>query len=153
MCIHEPVCDTAFSCVWFVPQWSRNWNLHDQLSWSLSVCGRQLWGQRLGCGEPETARQNPAGQELHHSTSPQCASDNYWQRKICPRMTWMCWICLSQQVKDHLPHLKAIVQYKGELQQKEPFLYTVRSHSRHIDYAHKSHSDSLLYAMPTLLPL
>nr|XP_040051627.1 long-chain-fatty-acid--CoA ligase ACSBG2-like isoform X2 [Gasterosteus aculeatus aculeatus]XP_040051628.1 long-chain-fatty-acid--CoA ligase ACSBG2-like isoform X2 [Gasterosteus aculeatus aculeatus] len=28
------------------------------------------------------------------------------------------------QVKDHLPHLKAIVQYKGELQQKEPFLYT-----------------------------
>uniref|UniRef100_A0A8C2WCR6 long-chain-fatty-acid--CoA ligase n=1 Tax=Cyclopterus lumpus TaxID=8103 RepID=A0A8C2WCR6_CYCLU len=28
------------------------------------------------------------------------------------------------QVKDHLPHLKAIVQYKGELQQKAPFLYT-----------------------------
>ncbi|KAM3610525.1 uncharacterized protein V6R79_005183 [Siganus canaliculatus] len=28
------------------------------------------------------------------------------------------------QVKDQLPHLKAIVQYKGELQQKEPFLYT-----------------------------
>ncbi|XP_038560405.1 long-chain-fatty-acid--CoA ligase ACSBG2-like isoform X2 [Micropterus salmoides] len=28
------------------------------------------------------------------------------------------------QVKDHLPHLKAIVQYKGELQQKTPFLYT-----------------------------
>ncbi|KAM9393197.1 long-chain-fatty-acid--CoA ligase ACSBG2-like isoform 1-T1 [Pholidichthys leucotaenia] len=28
------------------------------------------------------------------------------------------------QVKDQLPHLKAIVQYKGELQQKAPFLYT-----------------------------
>lgn len=28
------------------------------------------------------------------------------------------------QVKDHLPHLRAIVQYKGELQQKAPFLYT-----------------------------
>ncbi|XP_068616922.1 long-chain-fatty-acid--CoA ligase ACSBG2-like [Brachionichthys hirsutus] len=28
------------------------------------------------------------------------------------------------QVKDQLPHLKAIVQYKDELQQKEPFLYT-----------------------------
>ncbi|KAM8885391.1 long-chain-fatty-acid--CoA ligase ACSBG2-like isoform 2-T2 [Spinachia spinachia] len=28
------------------------------------------------------------------------------------------------QIKDHLPHLKAIVQYKGELQQKAPFLYT-----------------------------
>ncbi|XP_061585567.1 long-chain-fatty-acid--CoA ligase ACSBG2-like [Cololabis saira] len=28
------------------------------------------------------------------------------------------------QVKDQLPHLKAIVQYKGELQKKEPFLYT-----------------------------
>ncbi|XP_068167079.1 long-chain-fatty-acid--CoA ligase ACSBG2-like [Antennarius striatus] len=28
------------------------------------------------------------------------------------------------QVKDQLPHLKAIVQYKGEVQQKEPFLYT-----------------------------
>ncbi|XP_022047181.1 long-chain-fatty-acid--CoA ligase ACSBG2-like [Acanthochromis polyacanthus] len=28
------------------------------------------------------------------------------------------------QVKDHLPHLKAIVQYKGELQQKAPNLYT-----------------------------
>ncbi|XP_035514167.1 long-chain-fatty-acid--CoA ligase ACSBG2-like [Morone saxatilis] len=27
-------------------------------------------------------------------------------------------------VKDQLPHLKAIVQYKGELQQKAPFLYT-----------------------------
>ncbi|XP_072243592.1 long-chain-fatty-acid--CoA ligase ACSBG2-like [Leuresthes tenuis] len=28
------------------------------------------------------------------------------------------------QIKDHLPHLKAIVQYKGELQQKAPFLYS-----------------------------
>ncbi|XP_053727007.1 long-chain-fatty-acid--CoA ligase ACSBG2-like isoform X3 [Synchiropus splendidus] len=28
------------------------------------------------------------------------------------------------QVKDQLPHLKAIVQYKGELHQKAPFLYT-----------------------------
>uniref|UniRef100_A0A673CB94 long-chain-fatty-acid--CoA ligase n=1 Tax=Sphaeramia orbicularis TaxID=375764 RepID=A0A673CB94_9TELE len=28
------------------------------------------------------------------------------------------------QVKDQLPHLKAIIQYKGELQQKAPFLYT-----------------------------
>ncbi|XP_040010736.1 long-chain-fatty-acid--CoA ligase ACSBG2-like isoform X4 [Xiphias gladius] len=28
------------------------------------------------------------------------------------------------QVKDQLPHLKAIVQYKGELLQKAPFLYT-----------------------------
>ncbi|XP_074526461.1 long-chain-fatty-acid--CoA ligase ACSBG2-like [Halichoeres trimaculatus] len=28
------------------------------------------------------------------------------------------------KVKDQLPHLKAIVQYKGELQQKTPFLYT-----------------------------
>ncbi|KAL3062561.1 hypothetical protein OYC64_002381 [Pagothenia borchgrevinki] len=28
------------------------------------------------------------------------------------------------QVKDQLPHLKAIVQYKGELKQKAPFLYT-----------------------------
>ncbi|KAM9360186.1 long-chain-fatty-acid--CoA ligase ACSBG2-like [Symphorus nematophorus] len=28
------------------------------------------------------------------------------------------------QIKDQLPHLKAIVQYKGELQQKAPFLYT-----------------------------
>ncbi|XP_030594325.1 long-chain-fatty-acid--CoA ligase ACSBG2-like isoform X2 [Archocentrus centrarchus] len=28
------------------------------------------------------------------------------------------------QVKDHLPHLKAIVQYKGEPQQKVPFLYS-----------------------------
>ncbi|XP_008292383.1 long-chain-fatty-acid--CoA ligase ACSBG2-like [Stegastes partitus] len=28
------------------------------------------------------------------------------------------------QVRDHLPHLKAIVQYKGELQQKAPNLYT-----------------------------
>ncbi|KAM6930856.1 long-chain-fatty-acid--CoA ligase ACSBG2-like [Xenentodon cancila] len=28
------------------------------------------------------------------------------------------------QVKDQLRHLKAIVQYRGELQQKEPFLYT-----------------------------
>ncbi|XP_012733922.2 long-chain-fatty-acid--CoA ligase ACSBG2 isoform X2 [Fundulus heteroclitus] len=28
------------------------------------------------------------------------------------------------KVKDQLPHLKAIVQYKGELQQKAPFLYT-----------------------------
>ncbi|XP_026198590.1 long-chain-fatty-acid--CoA ligase ACSBG2-like [Anabas testudineus] len=28
------------------------------------------------------------------------------------------------QVKDQLPHLKAIVQYKGELEQKSPFLYT-----------------------------
>ncbi|XP_076006972.1 long-chain-fatty-acid--CoA ligase ACSBG2-like [Genypterus blacodes] len=28
------------------------------------------------------------------------------------------------QVKDQLPHVKAIVQYKGELQQKTPFLYT-----------------------------
>ncbi|XP_029294937.1 long-chain-fatty-acid--CoA ligase ACSBG2-like isoform X2 [Cottoperca gobio] len=28
------------------------------------------------------------------------------------------------QVKDQLPHLKAIVQYKGELQQKAPYLYT-----------------------------
>ncbi|XP_029017711.1 long-chain-fatty-acid--CoA ligase ACSBG2-like [Betta splendens] len=28
------------------------------------------------------------------------------------------------QVKDQLPHLKAIVQYKGELEQKTPFLYT-----------------------------
>ncbi|XP_028270315.1 long-chain-fatty-acid--CoA ligase ACSBG2-like isoform X2 [Parambassis ranga] len=28
------------------------------------------------------------------------------------------------QVKDHLPHLKAIIQYKGELQQKASFLYT-----------------------------
>ncbi|XP_033974392.1 long-chain-fatty-acid--CoA ligase ACSBG2-like [Trematomus bernacchii] len=28
------------------------------------------------------------------------------------------------QVQDQLPHLKAIVQYKGELQQKAPFLYS-----------------------------
>ncbi|XP_058491860.1 long-chain-fatty-acid--CoA ligase ACSBG2-like [Solea solea] len=28
------------------------------------------------------------------------------------------------QIKDHLPHLKAIVQYTGEPQQKAPFLYT-----------------------------
>ncbi|XP_071339712.1 long-chain-fatty-acid--CoA ligase ACSBG2-like isoform X2 [Trachinotus anak] len=28
------------------------------------------------------------------------------------------------EVKDQLPHLKAIVQYKGELQQEAPFLYT-----------------------------
>ncbi|XP_070689704.1 long-chain-fatty-acid--CoA ligase ACSBG2-like [Pempheris klunzingeri] len=28
------------------------------------------------------------------------------------------------QIKDHLPHLKAIVQYRGELQQKAPSLYT-----------------------------
>ncbi|XP_059192438.1 long-chain-fatty-acid--CoA ligase ACSBG2-like [Centropristis striata] len=28
------------------------------------------------------------------------------------------------QIKDQLPHLKAIVQYKGELKQKLPFLYT-----------------------------
>lgn len=28
------------------------------------------------------------------------------------------------QVKDQLPHLKAIVQYKGELHQRAPFLYT-----------------------------
>uniref|UniRef100_A0AAV2MRN8 long-chain-fatty-acid--CoA ligase n=1 Tax=Knipowitschia caucasica TaxID=637954 RepID=A0AAV2MRN8_KNICA len=28
------------------------------------------------------------------------------------------------QVKDHLPHLKAIIQYKGELHQKAPNLYT-----------------------------
>ncbi|MED6272780.1 Long-chain-fatty-acid--CoA ligase acsbg2 [Characodon lateralis] len=28
------------------------------------------------------------------------------------------------KVKDQLPHLKAIVQYKGELQQKSPLLYT-----------------------------
>lgn len=28
------------------------------------------------------------------------------------------------QVKDQLPHLKAIVQYKGDLHQKAPFLYT-----------------------------
>ncbi|KAM3611025.1 uncharacterized protein V6R79_012660 [Siganus canaliculatus] len=28
------------------------------------------------------------------------------------------------KVKDQLPHLKAIVQYKGELKQKAPFLYT-----------------------------
>ena len=29
------------------------------------------------------------------------------------------------QIKDQLPHLKAIVQYKDELQQKLPNLYTV----------------------------
>lgn len=50
-------------------------------------------------------------------------------------LTWRCLICLSQQVKDQLPHLKAIVQYKGELQQKAPFLYTVGSLSKHIDQA------------------
>lgn len=44
-----------------------------------------------------------------------------------------CLICLSQQVKDQLPHLKAIVQYKGQLQQKAPFLYTVRSLNKHTD--------------------
>lgn len=42
------------------------------------------------------------------------------------------WLCLARQVKDHLPHLKAIVQYKGELQQKMPFLYTVRNHSNRV---------------------
>lgn len=47
--------------------------------------------------------------------------------------TCLSLICLSQQVKDQLPHLKAIVQYKGELQQKAPFLYTVRSLSKHTD--------------------
>ena len=44
-----------------------------------------------------------------------------------------CVIYLSQQVKDQLPHLKAIVQYKGELKQKAPFLYTVCSLTKHID--------------------
>lgn len=48
-------------------------------------------------------------------------------------LMWFTLICLSQQIKDHLPHLKAIVQYKGELQQKTSFLYTVRSLSKHID--------------------
>lgn len=34
-------------------------------------------------------------------------------------------LSLSSQVRDQLPHLKAIVQYKGELEQKLPNVYTV----------------------------
>lgn len=36
-------------------------------------------------------------------------------------------------MKDQLPHLKAIVQYKGPLKQKLPFLYTVSPLSKHAE--------------------
>lgn len=34
-------------------------------------------------------------------------------------------VCVSFQVQDKLPHLKAIIQYKDELKEKKPNLYTV----------------------------
>jgi hypothetical protein len=36
-------------------------------------------------------------------------------------------LCLLSQVQDQLPHLKAIVQYKDELKEKRPNVYTVKA--------------------------
>lgn len=36
-----------------------------------------------------------------------------------------CIVVFFPQVRDQLPHLKAIVQYKGELEQKLADVYTV----------------------------
>lgn len=58
---------------------------------------------------------------------------------------------LSLQVKDQLPHLKAIVQYKDELRQKLPNLYTVCLQCKPHDEADKLHKfpsrDDWCYSM------
>ena len=45
----------------------------------------------------------------------------------------MCCTLLPLQVRDCLPHLKAIVQYKGKLSQKYPNVYEV-THTQHASY-------------------
>ena len=53
-----------FSILHWFPPWQRsgNRNLHDQLSWSLSVCGREMSGQYHRRGEQPTATEDLAGQ-------------------------------------------------------------------------------------------
>ena len=53
--------------VCFVLQGSGSRHLHDQFPGGVPVRGCQLRGQRPGGGEPETAGEDPAGQELHES--------------------------------------------------------------------------------------
>ena len=49
-------------------------------------------------------------------------------------VSWcMCFTLLPLQVQDDLPHLKAIVQYKGKLSQKYPNVYEV-THTQHASY-------------------
>lgn len=41
----------------------------------------------------------------------------------------MCFMLNSLQVQERLPHLKAIIQYKDELKEKKPNVYTVNKHA------------------------
>lgn len=59
---------------------------------------------------------------------PSCKSSNlYWRN---PTSGFTDRLHIRPQIEDQLPHLKAIVQYKDELKEKRPNLYTVSAQSR-----------------------